>query len=246
MSTYVYGIVRGAPTLDPTSLTGVGNPPAEVRLVHGGGLSAAVSTAPEDLLPKRRDLAAHQNVLMTLGERGPVLPMRFGALAPDDEAVCTELRDGAHRYTAFLDRLEGCFEFNVKVSHVEEEALRIVLTEDSGLRMANERLRAMGGGGPDERMAFGERVSHALEELRRQHAWALMPVLTASAEDAVMGSPVEGCLANVSLLVRQEREKEVLDTVEELRRSMGRLMEFHLNGPLPPYSFVEEDQREHA
>ncbi|WP_017605270.1 GvpL/GvpF family gas vesicle protein [Nocardiopsis alkaliphila] len=246
MSTYVYGIVRRTPTVDPSTLTGVGAPPAKVRLIEEGDLSAAVSTTSEDLLPKRRDLAAHQDVLMRLGERGPVLPMRFGALAPDDEAVATELHDNASRYTELLDRLEGCFEFNVKVSHVEEEALRVVLTEDEGLRAANERLRAMGGGGPDERMAFGERVSHALEDLREHHASALLPVLTASAEEVVTGSPVEGYLANVSLLVRQERAQEVLETVEELRRTMGRLMEFHLNGPLPPYSFVETEEREHA
>ena len=245
MSTYVYGIIRQDPSLDPSELVGVGDPPARVRLIDEGDLIAAVSTAPEGLLPKRRDLTAHQDVLMSLGERGPVLPMRFGTLAPDDGAVASRLQDGGPHYAGLLDRLEGRCEFNVKAFHVEEEALRSVLGQDPGLRAANDRLKAMGGGDTADRMAFGERVALALEELRRHHASIIVPALTAVAEDAVVGPAVEGCSANVSLLVRRHEAGELRQEVEGLRQSMGRLMDFHLNGPLPPYSFVgrTEEQR---
>lgn len=240
MSTYVYGIVHGPSAPDPTALTGVGDPPAEVRLVRSGGLAAAVSTAPEGLLPKRRDLGAHQDVLMSLGERGAVLPMRFGAVAPDDRAVARELDTGRRRYEDLLDRLEGRVEFNVKAFHLEEAALRVVLAEDEGLRRSNERLRAAGGGSPSDRMAFGEQVAHAVEELERNHADVVSRPLAALADRVVAEPPAGGYLANVSLLVPRKRMDDVGREVDELRRTLGHLMEFRLNGPLPPYSFVDE------
>lgn len=240
MSTYVYGIVRSPSAPDTSALAGVGDPPGEVRLVRSGDLAAAVSTAPEGLLPKRRDLNAHQDVLMHLGERGAVLPMRFGAVAPDDGEVASELELGSRRYEDLLDRLTGRVEFNVKVSLIEEAALRVVLTEDAGLRRANERLVAEGGGSPADRMAFGEQVANALEDLAHEHADVVTRPLAALAERAVMGPPVSASLANVSLLVPRERMDGVGREVDQLRQSLGHLLEFRMNGPLPPYSFVDD------
>jgi Gas vesicle synthesis protein GvpL/GvpF/Gas vesicle synthesis protein GvpO len=62
------------------------------RVVRHDGLVAVVSDAPEGLRAKRRDLEAHEQVLESLGDAGPVLPMRFGSVAADDTAVEAELR----------------------------------------------------------------------------------------------------------------------------------------------------------
>ncbi|MFC9758920.1 GvpL/GvpF family gas vesicle protein, partial [Streptomyces sp. NPDC056921] len=62
MAVYVYSIV---PTSHPQrldGLDGVGDPPAALRTVQTGKLSAVISDAPEELRPKRRDLGAHQAV----------------------------------------------------------------------------------------------------------------------------------------------------------------------------------------
>ncbi|PRY02363.1 GvpL/GvpF family gas vesicle protein [Allonocardiopsis opalescens] len=238
MSTYVYGIVRADGAPDPATLTGVGEPPAEVRLVRGGDLAAAVSTAPEGLRPKRRDLGAHQEVLVELARHGAVLPMRFGAVAEDDSEVAAELERSAGHYAGLLDRLADRVEVNVKAAHVEEAALRTVLAEDEELRAANEELRAAGGGSTAERMAFGERVSDALAERRERDAETVVRPLSEHAESVVLGPPVGGCLANVSLLVHRDRLDEVHRAVAALQQEKGGLMEIRLNGPLPPYSFV--------
>ncbi|WP_193241842.1 GvpL/GvpF family gas vesicle protein [Streptomyces phaeolivaceus] len=66
----------------------------------GGGSSgqALVSEAPERLRPKRKDLLAHQNVLSEAGAGGPLLPMRFGSVAPDDASVTGVLAERAEHY----------------------------------------------------------------------------------------------------------------------------------------------------
>ncbi|MBX9389430.1 GvpL/GvpF family gas vesicle protein [Streptomonospora nanhaiensis] len=243
MSTYVYGITHDSGSLDAAKLTGVGEPPSEVRFVRADGLAAAVSTTPEGLRAKRRDLAAHQEVLVELAREAAVLPMRFGAVAPDDEAVAAELRRSRDHYTALLDRLRDRVEVNVKATHIEEAALRAVLTENEELRRANERLREAGGGTPADRMAFGEQVAAALEDLRRRDADTVVEPLAKHADQVSMGPPVDNCLANVSLLVHRDKAEELNREVGRLQGRLGRLMEFKVNGPLPPYSFVTEPGR---
>lgn len=238
MSTYVYGIVRGADAPDTADLTGVGDPPAPVRPVAGGGLAAVVSTAPEGLRAKRRDLTAHQEVLAELERHGSVLPLRFGSIAPDDAAVAAELERSSGHYLRLLKDLAGRVEVNVKAAHVEESALRTVLGQDPGLRAANEELRARGGGTPTEQIEFGERVAQALEALREHDADVLAAPLAAHADEVSAGQPVGDGFANLSLLVRRDRLDEVEREVRALQESQQGRMEIRMSGPLPPYSFV--------
>ncbi|MGO4754130.1 GvpL/GvpF family gas vesicle protein, partial [Streptomyces sp. 2MCAF27] len=87
---YVYGVVRAAHPVPP-GRTGVGADPAPVRTLRAGELAAVVSDAPPGLRAKRRDLLAHQDLALSLAADGPVLPMRFGMIAPDEEAVRSQL-----------------------------------------------------------------------------------------------------------------------------------------------------------
>ena len=103
-----------------------------LRAIRHEGLAAVVSDAPEGLRPKRRDLVAHETVLETLSVAGAVVPMRFGTVAPDDDAVMTELARGASRYTELLTRLAGHVERNVKGAHQEDALLADLLTEQPG------------------------------------------------------------------------------------------------------------------
>lgn len=240
MSTYVYGMVLATDAPEAVELTGVGDPPAPVRLVVHSGLAAIVSTTPEGLRAKRRDLAAHQEVLMELARRGPLLPMRFGALAPDDASVEAELERASEHYSVLLEELRDRVEVNVKATHIEDEALRTVLIEDDDLRAQNEQMRAAGGGTPDEQMAFGERVSAALEELRKRDSDKVVAPLATHADKIAFGPPVDNCLANVSLLVHRDKLDDVGREASELQKSLGGLMEIRVNGPLPPYSFVTD------
>lgn len=242
MSTYVYGFVHDDGSLDEMELSGVGEDAPPVRFVRAHGIAAAVSDAPQGLRAKRRDLAAHQEVLQRLARNHGVLPMRFGAVSEDDDTVAAELGRFADHYSTLLDRLEDRVEFNVKASHVEEAALRTVLGEDEGLRSRNEALRKAGGGTPAERMAFGEQVAQALEELKQRDSGAVVEPLAEHAERTAQGLLVDGCLANVSFLVHRDRAEEFLGEAERLRREFDAYMEVRVNGPLPPYSFVTSPQ----
>ncbi|WP_328368621.1 GvpL/GvpF family gas vesicle protein [Streptomyces sp. NBC_00445] len=238
MSTYVYGITtRSHPAL-PEGLDGVGDPPRPVRVLKEGELAAVVSDAPEDLRPKRRELLAHQNVLAETGATGCVLPMRFGSVAPDDSKVTEVLAERASHYEERLRALDGKVEYNLKASHVEEEVLRQVLADDPELRALADANRQAGGGSHEQRLRLGEMIAAAVQAREVQDAAAVQEALAPLAAATSPGPGSTGWLANISFLVERDSAAGFLEKVEELRAA-GPHLEMSVNGPLPPYSFVE-------
>ncbi|MER7194239.1 GvpL/GvpF family gas vesicle protein [Streptomyces flaveolus] len=245
MSTYVYGITAGSHPSLPEGLTGVGDPPREVRILHEGDLAAVVSDAPEDLRPKRRELLAHQNVLSEAGAEGCVLPMRFGSVAPDDSAVTGVLAERAEHYQERLRALDDRVEYNIKANHVEEAVLHHVMAENPEIRALAESNRKSGGGSYESKIQLGEMVAAAVKDKEAEDATTLERALEPAADAVSVGPESTGWLANVSFLVKRETAEEFLAAVERARREMPHL-EVRVNGPLPPYSFVEPGPAEPA
>ncbi|MFJ8110625.1 GvpL/GvpF family gas vesicle protein [Streptomyces sp. NPDC096132] len=238
MSTYVYAITaRSHPDL-PDGLGGVGDPPRPVRVLAEGELAAVVSDAPEELRPKRKELLAHQTVLAEAGADGCVLPMRFGSVAPDDKAVTGVLAERAEHYRERLDALDGKVEYNVKASHVEEAVLHQVMADSPELRALAEANRQAGGGTYEQRLQLGEMVAAAVTAREAEDAADVQQTLQPLAAATSVGPESTGWLANVSFLVDRDSAAGFLDAAEELRKARPHL-DIRVNGPLPPYSFVE-------
>ncbi|MCG3041274.1 GvpL/GvpF family gas vesicle protein [Streptomyces fenghuangensis] len=237
MSVYVYGIARSDHPALPEKAPGVGRPPREVRIVREGDLAAIVSDCPDDLRPKRRDLLAHQQVLTEVGARGPVLPLRFGSLSDDEEAVRGVLADHAAHYIRQLEELDGRSEYNVKAVHREDEVLRLVLSQDTEARSLAERNRAAGGGSHEDKLRLGELVANAVREREAEDARLIEETLAPLAQRYVPGPEGSGWLANLSFLLGRDRSEEFTAAVEELGRANPHL-DIRATGPLPPYSFV--------
>ena len=86
--------MRQKPTRFPYSchaqfgISGVGDPPGEVRIVRHRDLAALVSDIDPDLpLGRPDDLVAHEELLDASAADVPVLPLRFGSVVTSDEAV---------------------------------------------------------------------------------------------------------------------------------------------------------------
>ncbi|MFI5794233.1 GvpL/GvpF family gas vesicle protein [Streptomyces sp. NPDC051677] len=238
MSTYVYGIVASSHPALPDGLAGVGDPQLPVRVLKEGELAAVVSDAPEGLRPKRRELLAHQNVLAETGAAGCVLPMRFGSVAPDDSSVTGVLAERAEHYVERLDALDGRVEYNVKASHVEEAVLHQVMADSPELRALAEANRQSGGGSYEQRLQLGEMVAAAVKAKEAEDAADVQQSLTPLAAATAVGPESTGWLVNVSFLVDRDSAAGFLEAAEELRKGRPHL-EVRVNGPLPPYSFVD-------
>ncbi|MFF3492801.1 GvpL/GvpF family gas vesicle protein [Streptomyces sp. NPDC002795] len=244
-STYIYAIASSEHPSLPTGMGGIGDPARELRVVKEGSLAALVSEAPEGLRPKRRDLLAHQSVLAEAGAGGPVLPMRFGSLAPDDESVSAVLAERADHYQERLRELDGKVEYNVKARHDEEAVLHQVMVDNPDVRARTEANRQAGGGSYEDRLRLGELVVAAVQARETEDAIELQHLLEPAASAVSTGPESTGWLANVSFLVDKESAEHFLAAVEDLRRSHP-YIDLTVNGPLPPYSFVEPGPSEPA
>jgi hypothetical protein len=245
MSTYVYGIARSSHLSLPKDMGGIGDPARPLRVLRQGELAALVSDAPEDLRPKRRDLLAHQSVLAEAGVGGAVLPMRFGSISPDDEAVTAVLAERAEHYLERLDALDGKVEYNVKANHDEEAVLYRVMAENEQIRALAEANRKAGGGTYEQKLRLGEMIASAVQAREASDAALLQQALEPAAEAVSAGPQTTGWLANLSFLVDRDAAEEFLAAVEKIRKEQPHL-EIRVNGPLPPYSFVEPGPAQHA
>ena len=238
MSTYVYGIADRSHPAPAEGTTGVGEPARPVRTVVGGDLAAVVSDAPPGLRPLRRDLLAHQSVLRRVGARGPVLPLRFGSVAPDDDAVRKVLVERGAHFHERLRALAGKVEYRVRAVHDERAVLRRVMADHPEIRAMSETADAAGRRRDEQRRRLGERVRAAVRDREAEDARAVYGAL-APASAAVQGGPgPTAALVDLSFLVAEDAADAFRAAVGRMRRQLGHLR-MDVTGPCPPYSFVE-------
>ena len=235
---YVYAVAAADHPLSLEGATGVGAEPAPLRVVTAGPVSAVVSDAPADLRAKRRDLDAHQKVLEALGGQGTVLPMRFGSLAENDDAVREQLERRGEEYAERLRALEGKVEFNVRADQDEDTVLRLVLDSNEEVR----RLSRSGVGATgtlDQRIALGEAVAADVQARQEETGGRIAYALSAIAVQTSRTQAAGETFLNISFLVERTRAKEFAEQTQRLAdqyRDEG--VRLRLYGPLPPYSFV--------
>ncbi|WP_031056018.1 GvpL/GvpF family gas vesicle protein [Streptomyces ochraceiscleroticus] len=247
MTTYIYGIAHADHPAPEKPVLGVGDPPRPVRIIRAGELAAVVSDCPDGLRPKRRDLLAHQHVLTETGNAGAVLPLRFGSLSTDDDAVRGALGEHTEHYKTQLAELTGRVEFNVKAAHREEAVLRLVVDDEPEVRRLTEALQASGGGDYPERVQLGELVANAVRAREVHDAHTVERALAPLAEQSAPGPEGTGWLVNLSFLLPRTETAPFTEAAHRLAEEQPQL-ELLVNGPLPPYSFVRPAQpaAEHA
>ncbi|MFJ4501014.1 GvpL/GvpF family gas vesicle protein [Streptomyces sp. NPDC088864] len=236
---YVYAITRAGVTL-PADRGGVGRPPARLRTLARGRVAAVVSDAPPDLRARRRDLLAHQDLLMRLMDDGPVLPMRFGTVAPGPDAVLRQLVTGEAAHLSALGRLDGCHEINVKALAAEDR-LADVVAEDGTVRRLREAVRRR----PDYEasLRLGEAVAAALARRAAEAGRRVLRELTPRAREVAAGPEVQGCALNVSFLVERGDSAAFLAEAHRFASDLRGRANLRLAGPLPCYSFVGAEDR---
>lgn len=236
---YVYAILRAGTRL-PKGVGGVGSPPARLRTIRQGPLDAVISDAPPQLRARRRDLLAHQDLLMRLAHDGPVLPMRFGMVAPDEGTVLTQLAAAESAHAATLDRLAGHIEINVKALPAQD-ALATLVAEEGNVRQLREAVRRHPG--YEASLRLGEAIAAALTRRAAAAGRRMLRELEPGARAVAAGPEVAGCALNVSFLVDHGAADSFLAGARRFAQAHREHVELRLAGPLPCYSFVSLEAR---
>jgi len=236
---YVYGVLR-APEGAWPAREGVDG--QDAGLVTHGHLAALVSDAPTvPVKANRRNLTAHSRVLQEVARERCILPMRFGVVMPDREAVVRELLEGrADELRVELDAFEPYVELDLRVICPEEVLLRAVVAERRDVATLRD---AIGGKPPDaayyDRIRLGELVAEAVsakrETLTSRVAAKLEPLAVATDVGEALH---EEMLANLAFLVARDGIAQFDDAVERLGKDFGSNVSLRYVGPLAPHRFV--------
>jgi hypothetical protein len=242
---YVYGIVpagvRIPEGLEPIPQNEDGG---QLGLVTEGRLAAVVSDVAADrALGTRRDLMAHEAVLNAIAQETPVLPMRFGAVVTDDDAVARELLAPHQDYfVRALEQLEGHLEFRLRGDYDQDAVLSRIVQADPRIQQMREKIA-----GVDEdasyydRIRLGEAISQAMDELRKEDAQACVDAISKFAvatEVKEVGG--ENGAVHLAFLVHRDRRSDFERAVDDLGDAWAGRIELRLIGPTAAFDFLPE------
>lgn len=244
-ASYIYGIVpagvRIPDGLDPIPYGEDGN---QLGLVTEGRLAAVVSdVAPDRPLGTRRDLMAHEAVLNAIAQETPVLPMRFGAVVTDDDAVAEELLAPHQDYfVRALEQLKGHYEFRLRGDYDQDVVLSRIVEAEPRLQKMREKIA-----GVDEdasyydRIQLGEAISKAMDRLREEDAQACVDAISkyAVATEVKEASGENGAV-HLAFLVHSDQRADFERVVDELGEAWAGRIELQLIGPTAAFDFLPE------
>jgi hypothetical protein len=238
---YVYGIIPGDVEL-AAETPGVGDPPSQLRVVRSDGLAALVSEVDvSQPLGSPPDLVAHEQIVDATAAEVPVLPARFGAVMPSDEAVAEELLDANHdEFEEALEALEGRAQFVVKGRYVEQAILSEVLSENRQAgRLADKLRNADPDATRDARIKLGEIINATVTAKRGKDTRTLGDTMEGHCVASVVREPTHELDAvHVAFLVETDGESEMEQAVEDLARDWEGRIDVRLLGPMAAYDFV--------
>ena len=236
--TYVYGVVRGGASLDAVRRGGDGL--ADVHLVEADDLAAVVSSSPERAT--RDSVLGHAQVLEAALESSPVVPLRFGLVLTDEDAVRREILDAHHdKLVELLQRFDGRVQMTLKAYYDEEAIVGALMVSEPEL----QRLREVTSQGSEEqtykeRVRLGELINKGLEQRRGPAGNEILERLKPLAVAVELNPPEDELMvAHAAFLIERARQHEFEEALEAVAREHQELMRFRLLGPMPPYDFVE-------
>jgi hypothetical protein len=240
---YVYGVLRRGRGAE---VAAAGVEQAPIRGVAHGDLVALVSDLDGTVLAAAREVRAHWAVLDEVARSVTVLPVRFGTVLDDDDAVRASLLEpSAERITELLRVLDGRVQLNVRAHYDEEQLLADVVRASPNVAAMRERIKGL----PEQaayyqRIRLGElvagEVARARENDARRALEALDPHAVASRVEEPRGG--DGAFA-LAFLVERGAVDAFGAAVARLREESGERLRIRFVGPLPPYSFVDDELR---
>jgi hypothetical protein len=238
---YVYGVL---PAAEQEAAKTPGVTGASVRTVEHGELAALVSDLDGGALMAAREVRAHWRVVEAASEATTVIPVRFGTVMAGDRAVTEELlAPQAERLGALLDALGGRVQLGVKGEYDEDALLREVVRTTPAVQALSERVKRMpDAAGYYERIRLGEAVAAEVERRRGQDTRLALERLGPHARASKTNEPrtANGAF-DLAFLVPRDGIDPFSAAVSELSEALGERVDIRYVGPLPPYSFVEEE-----
>jgi hypothetical protein len=238
---YIYAIAR-AGLAAPSGVPAVANSGAEIRTLTVGPLAVLVSDIDDpEIMAARRHMLVHTKALETVMAGATILPMRFGVIVDDADAIHQALSSRFDDLLAMLDDLEGRIEAGIRASWNEARLYQeIVATRPDIARRAAELAARDATAAYYDRIDLGREVDSAMAVKRFEEKKALLARLKPYAVRHVdLPEQDDMNLMNVALLVERSREAELIAAIEAIDADEGDRLNLRVVTPAPVYNFVK-------
>jgi hypothetical protein len=219
------------------------------RLIAHRDLAALVSAIDRDGLRAASVLRAHWRVLEQAVAVTTVLPVRFGTVMADDDAVVAEFLEPAHdQLAARLADMAGKVQLTIKGFYEQDALMTGVVQRSPTIARLREQVRALPeAAGYYKRIELGQLVAAEVERERERDANGIFERLRPLARAAKLEAPSTADAAvHAAFLVDETRVEEFDGAVAALGGELEGRIRLRYLGPLPPYSFTDEDAAQEA
>lgn len=217
---------------------------APVYAIDHGDLRAIVSdTLSPRVRPERRNITAHQSVLHYLMEQETVLPMRFGVIARNADAV-KKLLDANHKsIKEHVERLHGMVEMGLRVSWDTANIYEYFVATHPVLRDARDEVWTKSTNVQrDQKVELGRLYESLRASDRKECTERVKEVLMDYCED-IVENPVkrEKDVMNLACLVDRKQIDRFAKGVFQASKLFDNVYLFDYTGPWAPHNFVTLD-----
>jgi len=218
--------------------------PSDARLITSNAFAAVVTSLPDEgFFEKSRTqlapwLLAGQRIVEQMLTFTPVLPVTFGTVVNDDEAVHCILIAGQYLFEQALVTLGNRIEFDLIVRWDVQQAVREALT-DSKLAEQLSTSRP-----EEERRAAGDELMRRIEVHRDSVSCLILEKLGPLVTKAITIPATEPeVVVSVALLLDPSSVEAVENALEAIDATFSEkiTLNFRIVGPLAPYSFASID-----
>jgi hypothetical protein len=228
MPTYLYCLTSTAAEPPSAELRGIDGAP--VRTVEVEDVRVWVSTLEVAPRPTAEHAAAHDGVVRQALRGATPLPVRFGQLLPDDDAVRRDVGALLRAARAGLRRVEGMVEMTVRLSLPAPKQRKSIDVKGLSGREYLLRVRA-----EQEAEMQGR---EGAEFLQRQVAGAVADVARAESVSTVRDGSGAGETLVISHLIPRDAVVAYRKALEGMADSESPLR-VTISGPWAPYSFAD-------
>ncbi|MCJ7501445.1 MAG: GvpL/GvpF family gas vesicle protein [Acidobacteriia bacterium] len=239
--TYVYAVITDAQgrTYGDFGIDG-----RKVYSIPVGRVAAVVSDlSSEKIRPERSRLAAHQEVLKKLMAETTPLPMAFGILAENPEAVRKMLSRNQRALLVQLHRVAGRVEMGLRVTWDVPNIFEYFVNTHPELRLARDRF--LGGhreATQEQKIEVGRMFDRLLNEDRDEYTDNVEEILAPHCTEIERNKcRNERELMNLACLVERAAMPQFEGGVFEAAQQFDNNFAFDYNGPWAPHNFVDID-----
>jgi len=187
----------------------------------------------------RKNLAPYHDVIKKASEHFTTIPAKFGQIARDSGEVDIALRKNYQTIQKEIERLAGKVEMGLKITWSVDDVFEYFISKDDKLKsLRNQLMNSNKSTNQKDLIDFGRYFHERMNQFREQVTEKTISVLPPG-EARIEDIHDDKMITNVALLIRKDILEQLEDIIDKLGKSMGSEYGLKLDGPYPPFSFVE-------